>query len=42
MKTKNEVVLIVKNTFKAKNTEEIKNEFNKRYERYINFCESKI
>ena len=42
LKTKNEVIIKVTNIFKTEDTEDRKNEFNKRYESYINFCESKI
>ena len=42
MKTKSEVIIKVTNTFKTEDTEDRKNEFNKRYESYINFCENKI
>ncbi len=32
----------VKSIFKSEKSEMRKSEFNKRYENYINFCESKI
>lgn len=42
MSKKNKILISAKNIFKTENGEIRKNEFNKHYERYINFCERKI
>ena len=42
MKVKKDEKLIVKSVFKNENIQMRKADFNKRYEAYINFCESKI
>lgn len=41
MKVKKNEKLVVKSVFKSQNMQLRKNDFNKKYEAYINFCESK-
>lgn len=41
MSKKNEAMFVAKNIFKEKDCDIRKIEFNKCYERYINFCENK-
>lgn len=42
MRTKSEEKIVVKNVFKSVDVKKRKNDFNKKYEMYINFCENKI
>jgi len=42
MRMKREEKIVVKNVFKSVDVKKRKNDFNKKYEMYINFCENKI